>query len=275
MKKWLIILPLCFASVSLSSCSQLQEIVNEYESKKAASEAENNQIANADLDNPVASLSVEQLSGEFESNSIVAEDKYMNKPVEVHGVVGSIDDSMFSEDSVGISIRGNGEYSMDSVACSVPRKSPVVYQLKKGDRVAVRGVVTSEEMGVTLSRCKFYDFRNERWIGEQQVTSNQNSSSTNTSNMNQERESYDRAEAASESVREGTCQFNQKSMPCTLISRNKSMSMQWSDGVIENYSITTDNDAVDNRGGVWAIRETNSGFQMRHANGNTISFVES
>jgi len=180
MKKWLLSLPLCLLAATATSCAQIDKIVKEYEAKKEATQAESDQIRNADLDNPVASLSVEQISDEFESNSVLAEDKYMNKPVEISGYIGSIDDSMFGEDEVGIQITSGGEFSMASVACSVPRKSPIVAQLKKGDRVAVRGVITSEEMGIGMSRCKFYDYKTEQWIGGSAATRTSIASAKNT-----------------------------------------------------------------------------------------------
>ena len=96
----------------------------------------------------------------------------MNQPVEITGYVGSIDDSLFSEKSVGITITG-GEYSFSSVACLKPRNAPEVRELRKGMHVAVRGVITSEEMGIILSRCKFWSFSQERWIGGQ-VNSKEN-----------------------------------------------------------------------------------------------------
>jgi hypothetical protein len=41
--------------------------------------------------------------------------------------------------------------------------------------VAVRGVITSEEMGIGLSRCKFWSFSQDRWIGgNQRKTQNRN-----------------------------------------------------------------------------------------------------
>ena len=42
-------------------------------------------------------------------------------------------------------------------------------------RVAVRGVVTSEEMGVELSRCKFWSYAQDRWIGANQKADEQQS----------------------------------------------------------------------------------------------------
>ena len=159
-----------FAASSLlltTGCAELQEIAEEYKSEQAAEEAKKKRIRTLDIDQPIANLSVEAIAEEFEANSVMAEDKYMNQPIEINGYIGSIDDSLFDEKNVSITITG-GEYSFSSVSCSKPRSAPEVRELRKGMRVAVRGVVTSEEMGVGLSRCKFWSFSEDRWIGGDQ-----------------------------------------------------------------------------------------------------------
>ena len=151
----------------ITGCAELQEIAEEYKTEQAAEEAKKKRIRTLDIDQPIANLSVEAIAEEFEANSVMAEDKYMNQPVEINGYIGSIDDSLFDEKNVSITITG-GEYSFSSVSCTKPRNAPEVRELRKGMRVAVRGVVTSEEMGVGLSRCKFWSFSEERWIGGDQ-----------------------------------------------------------------------------------------------------------
>ena len=151
----------------ITGCAELQEIAEEYKSEQAAEEAKKKRIRTLDIDQPIANLSVEAIAEEFEANSVMAEDKYMNQPVEINGYIGSIDDSLFDEKNVSITITG-GEYSFSSVSCSKPRNATEVRELRKGMRVAVRGVVTSEEMGVGLSRCKFWSFSEDRWIGGDQ-----------------------------------------------------------------------------------------------------------
>ena len=134
-----------------AGCAELKEIAEEYKAEQVAEEAKKNRIRTLDIDQPIASLSVEAIAEEFEANSVMAENKYMNQPVEISGSIGSIDDSLFDEKNVSITITG-GEYSFSSVSCTKPRSAPEVRELRKGMRVAVRGVVTSEEMGVELSR---------------------------------------------------------------------------------------------------------------------------
>ena len=147
-----------------AGCAELREIAEEYQAEQAAEEAEQNRIRTLDLDQPIASLGVEAIAEEFEANSVMAENKYMNQPIELRGYIGSIDDSMFDEKNISITIRG-GEYSFSSVSCSKPRSSDAVRELRKNMRVAVRGVITSEEMGIGLSRCKFWIFSENRWVG--------------------------------------------------------------------------------------------------------------
>ena len=147
-----------------TGCAELKEIAEEYKAEQAAEEAKQNRIRTLDLDQPIAKLTVEAISEEFESNSVIAENKYMNQPVELTGYIGNIDDSLFDEKNVSITITG-GEYSFSSVSCSKPRSSDAVSELRKNMRVAVRGVITSEEMGIGFSRCKFWIFSEDRWVG--------------------------------------------------------------------------------------------------------------
>ena len=98
--------------------------------------------------------------------------------------------SMFDEKNVSITIRG-GEYSFSSVSCSKPRSSDAVRELRKSMRVAVRGVITSEEMGIGLSRCKFWIFSEKRWVGVEpttRVNSSQEKDETEQKSKNTENE---------------------------------------------------------------------------------------
>ena len=118
-----------------------------------------------DFNHPIAQMSVDEISNEFKSNSITAEDKYIGKVVEISGAIRSIDDSLFSEKSVSIVIGSEDEYGFASVSCSTKRSNPAVRELQRGTRVLVRGIVKSEEMGLGMKECKFYDVSNDRWIG--------------------------------------------------------------------------------------------------------------
>ena len=181
-----------------AGCAELKEIADEYQAEQAAAEAEQNRIRTLDLDQPIAKLTVEAIAEEFESNSVMAENKYMNQPVELTGYIGSIDDSLFDEKNVSITITG-GEYSFSSVSCSKPRSAPEVRELRKGMSVAVRGVVTSEEMGVELSRCKFWSFSQDRWIGGNKRTIEEKSqASQTTTTQSQQRSFNNRQEKSTE-----------------------------------------------------------------------------
>ena len=76
----------------ITGCTELQEIVEEHKAEQAAEKAKKDRISTLDIDQPIANLSVEAISEEFEANSVMAENKYMNQPVELTGYIGSIDD---------------------------------------------------------------------------------------------------------------------------------------------------------------------------------------
>ena len=188
-----------------AGCAELKEIAEEYKAEQASEEAKEDRIRTLDLDQPIAKLTVEAISEEFESNSVMAENKYMNQPVELTGYIGSIDDSLFDEKNVSITITG-GEYSFSSVSCSKPRSAPEVRELRKGMHIAVRGVVTSEEMGVMLSRCKFWSFSQDRWIGAQ-------ASSNSTEQPSQKQTSGTKGteqKSTAQSITDQQVRFNQK-----------------------------------------------------------------
>lgn len=125
----------------------------------------------------------------------------MNQPVELTGYIGMSDDSLFDENNVSITI-GGGEYSFSSVSCSKSLSAPEVRELRKGMRVAVRGVVTSEEMGVQLSRCKFWSFSQDRWIagGQRQTEQRGQAQQTNSTKSWQtsENDSQERSNSRTE-----------------------------------------------------------------------------
>ena len=120
--------------------------------------------------NPVARLSVKQISNEFEANSIVAEERYANKMVAITGVIDSVDDSMFDQNSVTVSLGvpdgytcfGPGmcttmpDMSFAKVSCSHNRSEKIIRQLSKGMKLEVRGIVYSESTGVRLKNCRYY-----------------------------------------------------------------------------------------------------------------------
>lgn len=234
-----------------AGCAELNEIAEEYQAEQAAEEAKQNRIRTIDINQPIAKLSVEAISEEFDSNSVMAENKYMNQPVELTGFIGSIDDSLFDEKNVSITITG-GEYSFSSVSCSKPRSAPEVRELRKGMHVAVRGVVTSEEMGVTLSRCKFWSFSQDRWIGGNQRTRDERSQTQQmTKDQSQQRSLNNRQEESTDrsnnnGIEQGKARFYSSTTKKTTDigvelsyrqNQNKHMILdaEWEDGFKSSY----------------------------------------
>ena len=71
--------------------------------KSARQEQERNKIE-ALYEKPIARLTVKQLSEEFESNSIVAEEEYSNEMIAVTGIINSVDDSFFDQKNITVSV---------------------------------------------------------------------------------------------------------------------------------------------------------------------------
>ena len=267
-----------------AGCAELKEIAEEYKEEQAAEEAKKNRIRTLDIDQPIATLTVEAIAEEFESNSVMAENKYMNQPVELTGYIGRIDDSLFDEKNVSISITG-GEYSFSSVNCSKPRSAPEVRELRKGMRVAVRGAVTSEEMGVILSRCKFWLFSEDRWIGGNQRTTKERSQTQQTSSSESQQSSFkSRQEESTDrsdnnGIGQGKARFYSSTSKETKdigveltyrTNQNKHtiLDAKWEDGFKSSYVfwnsgiveiLSTDGEGkLDNTPGTWTQRDGNT-----------------
>lgn len=140
------------------------------EDEKAARQEQERKTMDSLYKNPIARMTVKQLSEEFESNSIVAEEEYANKMIAVTGVINSVDDSMFDQNSVTVSVgvpdgfecfgelgcTSMPDFSFASVSCAHRRSDPVIRQLKKDMKIEVRGIVYSESTGVRLKNCRYY-----------------------------------------------------------------------------------------------------------------------
>ena len=140
------------------------------ETKKAARREQEQKRMEALYENPIARVTVKQLSEEFESNSIVAEEEYANEMIAVTGIINSVDDSMFDQNSVTVSVgvpdsfecfgelgcTSIPDFSFASVSCSHRRSDPVIRQLRKDMKIEVRGIVYSESTGVRLKNCRYY-----------------------------------------------------------------------------------------------------------------------
>ncbi|WP_156797886.1 hypothetical protein [Synechococcus sp. CB0205] len=127
-------------------------------------------VQNANIDQPVHKEYLWNVAKEFKENSIVAEDKYLLKPVEIYGLqVSSLDDGT-TNDTVNITFSatlppGAGwELFGASTDCEVPRNHPAVRALKVNDDVVARGVFISESSGLKMDRCKFFVTRLNQWL---------------------------------------------------------------------------------------------------------------
>ena len=105
--------------------------------------------ARLERNNPIP---VKYFAEEFENNSIVAEEKYEKTFVKLSGRIGSVDRDI--ADDVYVSVKGNEEYSFDSVKCDMMGKEQAA-RLRKGEFVTFYGFVKSSDFGVVLTNCYF------------------------------------------------------------------------------------------------------------------------
>lgn len=122
------------------------------------------------IDQPVHKEYLWNIAKEFKANSIVAEDKYLFKPVEVYGLrVSGLDDGT-TNDTVDISLsatlppRVGWELFGANTDCELPRNHPAVRALQLDDDVVLRGVFVSESTGLKMDRCKFFVTRLSKWF---------------------------------------------------------------------------------------------------------------
>ena len=109
-------------------------------------------------------VSIKQLSYEFERNSIVAEDKYMNKTIKTYGIIKSIDDTLLGDRWVSVDIEepNSNSYSPGSISCLHVRSEPIIRELYKGQKVDIIGTITQEEFGLTLKSCSYEEYRTSK-----------------------------------------------------------------------------------------------------------------
>ena len=102
-------------------------------------------------------IAVESIIEEFESNSIVAEEKFLKKKITLtDGEISSVDDSLISDNFVSVIIKPSGEeYSFNSVLCSHKRNETIIRILRKGMKVRVTGILDSESTGLTFTNCSY------------------------------------------------------------------------------------------------------------------------
>ena len=102
-------------------------------------------------------ISVENIIEEFESNSIVAEEKFLKKKITLtYGEISSVDDSLINDDFVSVIIKPRGdEYSFRSVLCSHKRNETIIRILRKGMEVSVTGILDSESTSLSFRNCSY------------------------------------------------------------------------------------------------------------------------
>ena len=88
------------------------------------------------------------LFAEFEQNEEAANQKYLNKVLQVTGTVADIDPA----DSQGVSVMLATSHPMSGVSCQLADASPAK-DLKPGDPVQVKGLCTGMLMDVVLTKC--------------------------------------------------------------------------------------------------------------------------
>lgn len=101
-------------------------------------------------------INLDSFTEEFESNSVVAEEKYTNKPVKLLAKIDSIDNDATGSIYVDLEKPISGEYdlSLESVVCDgVSRQT--AKSMKKGEIVTVYGYVGSTDLGVRFVWCYF------------------------------------------------------------------------------------------------------------------------
>jgi hypothetical protein len=170
-----VLLPLCI-SFFLSGCS-LSGLKLENESQENQEESAGNKSSSRQYPTNVEELTKKQLieltggyvsientketdlgvfTEEFETNSLVAEEKYTKKPVKLKAKIDSIDNDMSGDVNVVLKKPYEVSYfpSFDSVVCEGVSK-PTARNMKKGEIVIAYGYVMSTDLGVRLNWCYF------------------------------------------------------------------------------------------------------------------------
>lgn len=97
---------------------------------------------------PDFEITASELQKEFETNETASSQKFINKVLEVTGVISSINPS--EGDKVNISLKTGND--MSSVICTLQDKAGVS-DLRPGNNVTVRGECSGFLMDVLLNNC--------------------------------------------------------------------------------------------------------------------------
>lgn len=88
-----------------------------------------------------------QLYKEFEENEAEANSKYLNKVVEVHGIISAI-----TTDSVGVNVTLKTPDALSGVICQLADTTKAA-RLKINQKVKIKGLCTGFLMDVVLVKC--------------------------------------------------------------------------------------------------------------------------
>lgn len=99
-------------------------------------------------EDPVFTVSVNELTSEFEKDENAANTKYLNKVIKVHGTVANVAES---ENDVSVTLKEPN--SVAGVTCSFEKKSIDKSQIKPGQKVYIKGICSGFLMDVVLNKC--------------------------------------------------------------------------------------------------------------------------
>lgn len=88
------------------------------------------------------------LFSEFELNEEAANQKYLNKVLQVNGLIADIAPA----DSQGVTVMLATNHAMSGISCQIADPA-AAKDLKPGDRVQVKGLCTGMLMDVVLTKC--------------------------------------------------------------------------------------------------------------------------
>ena len=100
----------------------------------------------------VTEISLTNLSRLFNYNSVVAEDRWMNKRILTRAIVDSVDDG-FNNDTVIVSM--NDGIGVD-LECHHSRYEQSFRSIGRGRRVWIIGTLVGESSGLKMSNCSYY-----------------------------------------------------------------------------------------------------------------------
>ena len=100
-------------------------------------------VAGLEHRKPDYSLTPQELLLEFQSNEETANGKYLNKIIELTGVIAEVEEK-------NITLEVEGEFSQ--VICEIKTETSL-YNLSKGQKVIIKGLCTGYLMDVILVNC--------------------------------------------------------------------------------------------------------------------------